>query len=223
MNEMKRFTLCYALAALFFAPHAALSANDEELYDPAPPADSAFLRVIKAADTNQANGGMVAVGNAVFTNMGSPDITSYRVVKQGNYNVTVGERKIDSLKVEAGKYYTVGIVDSADKNLEAIVFEDAMIEKPSKAYVYFYNLTQDNKASLHAPEHNTDIVAEIEPLKSQHKEVNAITLDLATKVGKDTINTYPGVQLKRRSGLSVALIGSRGNAQSVLRDNEVIR
>lgn len=215
---MKKFLSFLALALVALSGFSA-QANDQELYDPAPPADSAFIRLINASSDSAPV--TSSLGSVTFTGVTSPAITDYSVLKAGDYEMKVGEGSFD-IHVEAGKYYTLALLTKEGKP-SVTALEDAMVTNPAKAVVYFYNLSDSPKASLFAPQHKADIVAEIESGKGGAREVNALTLDLAITAGGKEIKAFPGVELKRRTGITFLLSGSGENLTGTMQLNNVKR
>lgn len=208
-----------SLFALLLLSAGVATANDQELYDPAPPADSAFIRLINASnDTDPVTS---SIGSVTFTSVASPSITDYSVLKAGDYEMKIGENSFD-IHVEAGKYYTLALLTKEGKP-SVTALEDAMVTNPAKAVVYFYNLSNAPKASLFAPQHKADIVAEIESGQGGAREVNALTLDLAITAGGKEVKAFPGVELKRRTGVTFLLSGSGENLTGTMQANNVKR
>lgn len=194
-------------------------ANDQELYDPAPPADSAFVRLINA--TGDAEKITASVGSITFKELGSPAISPYYVLKGGEYSMKLGEASFP-VKVDAGKYYTLALQREAGKPT-LTVLPDAMISDPAKSIVYFYNLSNVPSASLVAAEHKIDIVAATEPGKGGAREVKPLTLALAIKSGDKEIKTFSGVELKRRTGFTFLLAGTESDPVTLMQENKIER
>lgn len=193
---MKRLILTLMMLIL---PVSAAHAVDEALYDPAPPADSAFVRLINASGEKTVSG---LIGSITFKEVA--DVSPYMVLKAGKYDLSVGKAK-QSVEVKAGTSYTFAYSKDGDKEALAS-FEDAAMDDPSKAMIYFYNLS-DKEANLRAPNFNTDIVSKVAAGTSQSKALNALTVDVALTVDNNDVKTFPGIELKRRNGYSFVLTG----------------
>lgn len=192
-------TRVFLTLMMFVLPVFAAYAVDEALYDPEPPADSAFVRLINAAGEKSVNG---TLGDVSFTEVA--DVSPYAVLKAGTYDLSVGQAK-KSVEVTAGTSYSFAYRKRGDKET-LVSFEDAPMTDPSKAMMYFYNLS-DRKAALRAPNFNTDILSGIAAGTSQSKALNALTVDVALTVDNADVAVFPGIALKRRTGYSFVIIG----------------
>lgn len=210
---MKILLALWTSLLLIFAGN--VSANDDELYDPAPPADSAFVRVLQGASGTAS--AAATVGGYSYGEVAYPALTKYRVVKQGDYDVKIGSVSA-KITIAAGKYYTIALTDEG----KIVQLSDELLTNPAKARLYFYNFT-DNKASLYAPEFNAAIADGVVKDSQDSQELKAVKLKLQAKVGGAVVKEYPEVQLKRRVGTSVIVTGKAGAYKSVIIENEVER
>ena len=80
---MKRFMLAGVASLVMMAGVA--QANDQQLYDPAPPADAAFVRVVNGT----ANAVDVTVGSAAYAKVAKGAAATYQIVKEGEYKPSV--------------------------------------------------------------------------------------------------------------------------------------
>ncbi len=215
MSLVKKLTLLFAMLGLA----TPALANDQELYDPAPPADSAFVRLINA--TGDATKLSTSVGSVSFKDLASPAISPYYVLKANDYTMKLGEASFP-VKVEAGKYYTLAL-QRAEGKPTLTVLPDAIISNPAKSVVYFYNLSTVPSASLFASEHKADIVASTAPGKGGAREVNPLTLSLVIKAGDKEVKSFPGVELKRRTGTTFVLAGTAEKPVTLMQENAVQR
>jgi alginate O-acetyltransferase complex protein AlgF len=186
-------------------------ADDAELYDPAPPPNSAFVRVIQVG---KASAPATLAGKS-FT-LKEKAISDYLVIPAGEQEFKAGAEKA-TLTIDAGKYYTL-IATGSGKPQQA---EDAQIKNPAKSMIYFYNVS-DSAGSLYAPVHKADIVS-AEPGKNVSKEINALKLAVDVKAGDKAVKSFKDVQLKRRIGTTFILMGSKGAYQAVQVGNAVVR
>lgn len=158
------------------------------------------------------------VGDAKYSSVAYPGVSSYMVVKQGSQPLKLGGVS-ENIKVDAGKYYTLAVTPAG----KVVTLDDAIIEQPNKAYVYFYNFSDAAKASLFAPQHKADIVADVAAGSSKFREVNALTVDMDVKANGEKVDSFPGVELKRRTGTSFVLVGTKGKLQAIKVDNNIQR
>ena len=136
------------------------------------------------------------------------------MVKNGDYSLSYGDVS-QSVSVDAGKYYTLML-----RPASTTIQEDELLENPSKAKLYLYNLT-DQPTALTAPEHNTDIFDAVPAGESAARDINAVTLTLAATIAGETVETWKNVALKRRQGNSIVVFGTPGAYQATLDKNEV--
>ncbi len=191
-------------------------ANDDELYDPAPPADSAFVRVVNAA--SGVAEAPARVGSFDFGVQAYPKISSYHIIKKGEYDVTIGG-VAEKMTIDAGAYYTIALTD----DLKLVKLQDTLLTNPAKALVYFYNFSAAPIAALIATDHGKPIFADIASGAGDSREVNALKLNLQAKAGDVAVNDYKDVQLKRRVGTSFIVTGKAGGFKSLMVENEVKR
>lgn len=221
---MKRVMLM--TAASLVAMMGSAQANDQQLYDPAPPSDSAFVRVINGtgADAN------VTVGSATYQKVAkSGGVAAYQVIKEGEYTpalqVSGAATQETPLKVAAGKYYTLAIVkDAKDADGVAVKeMEDALMSNPTKSYVYFYNLTDKATAAVFSPKHKKDVVAVNSAFSAASKELGQLTVDLAVTADGKEVKQFPAVAFQRRAGVTFVLSGEADALAATMANNEVKR
>jgi alginate O-acetyltransferase complex protein AlgF len=204
------FTILSMVLAAFSA-----YANDAELYDPAPPADAAFVRVINAMEGKEVK---ASIGATNFGKYQTAAISNYRILKAGDYDVTFGDIK-QSVTINAGNYQTVVLNNAGN----ILVFNDELLENPTKARVYFYNLSDAANASVIAPEHGAAVVENIAPDNTASRAMNALKVTLQVKAGASAVQDFADVQLKRRIGTSFLLTGKEGGYNAIMIKNEVER
>ncbi len=210
MKHLHRFLAIIAL----ILPCAA-QANDAALYDPAPPADAAFVRVINASGEAKVNANLSGIS---FSNVAYPEVSGYYVVKQGESEFQAGE-KHEKVTIAPAKYYTIAVLPEN----KIKVFEDDLVKNPTKARVYFYNLSNAASASLYAPEHKADIISDVKPGESKSREVNALTLQLTIKADGKDAKALDKVILKRRAGYTAVVAGKKEDPKAFAVENSVQR
>lgn len=211
-----RFVQFLSLLATFVAfVNPAQAADDTALYDPAPPADSAFVRIINATGATVD----ATVGGASYSGVTAPGISSYRIIPQGEQEVKIGDFS-EKLNIAAGKYYSLALTEKDGKK-ELTPLDDAIIKNPAKAMVYFYNLSDAPTSSLHAVKQKADIIADVKPGTSGSREVNALTIDVGVNAEGKEIKSFPGVELKRRTGVSFLLSGTGTGKQALMAASDI--
>lgn len=203
------------LLALFLLPMAAL-ADDAELYDPAPPANSAFVRVVNGltdAVKREATLGKISLGAAP-----SPSIGDYRIIPAGKHPFVAGKAAAD-FTIAAGKYYSVLLFEQGKPKL----VEDELISNPAKTRVYFYNLSDAAQATIFASTQKIAVIDKLESGGFSSREMNALKLALQVKAEDTPVKDFHDVPLKRRIGTSFLLAGKKGAYQAVMVSNVVKR
>lgn len=206
----------FAVIGSFLLMASAASAMDEGLYEPAPPANSAFVRVIHA--NPKASSIAATLGGKGFGKLTYPAISKYVAITAGDQTFEA-TRISEKIMVEAGQYYTLAVVkDNAVK-----VIDDAVIGNPAKARLYFYNLSDVVDATLFAPKQKAAIISKQEANSGTSREINALTLPLQILAEGKLVKQFDGVQLKRRMGTTAALFGSKGAYKALVSENAVAR
>lgn len=189
-----------AIMLLLCAPFA--QANEQDLYEAAPPADAGFVRLINATMDGAQT---LQVGN-VKLEAGAKNISAYHVLKNGKYSAVAGELSAE-IELAAGEYMTLIMQDNAGA-LAIRPVKDKAIKSPSKAMIYFYNLSDSSEVVLHAANHKVDIFSAVEAGSETSREINPLEIDVAIKHGEKVIGSFDGTNLKRRRGVSFVLAGS---------------
>lgn len=196
------------MTTLLLMPSLAF-ADEDGLYAPAPPADSAFVRTINA--TSKTDEVIQINGNALNTENGSSIVSDYVILKEGSHKLSFSDLTKE-VTLNAGKYYTLAV--TADNNVK--IFEDALIEDPTKATVYFCNFTK-TPASLKSEEFQATLFENIETLTCDSREINAVDFDLNVFNADGEIKNFPEVSLKRQIGTSIIVTDN----ETYLFDNKV--
>lgn len=187
---------------------------DEALYDPAPPANSAFLRLISASET-AAGAGAIA-GNDV--NLGEFNVSDYVVVPGGKSAVELGGKNAE-IDCPTGKYCSV--LFDISGGAAPVVIVDEVLENPAKSGLHFYNLTDQPALTLSAPDQGVDLFKDVPSGGMQFRQVGAVTVNLSVKAAEAEIAKIQGAALKRRTGHSVVVRGNGEKASAALVENTV--
>jgi alginate O-acetyltransferase complex protein AlgF len=173
-------TMCLLLAA------SPVFAQDA-LYDPEPPAGSAFVRVVNATDVALTP----SIGERTYDAIEGRATSSYRVVTQGEQGL-VGAGSGDMLSFEAGGFYTVAVLPGGS----VVTLTDPVLESRSKALVLFYNLA-DGTRDLKTADGTVPLIEGVATGASGSRLVNGIKVDLAAFVGEAAGDPIPAIQLER--------------------------
>lgn len=192
--------LKFALGALLLAVAAPAFAQDDGLYGAAVDPNSAFVRVLSPG---------VAVAMVAGTNLDeiSDGLSSYVTVPPGDVQVAAGDAS-GSLTASPGSYYTYTWTPAGD----AVALLDQPATDPSKATVYFYNLSDKANVDLFVPSAKVKAIEGIASGASKSVALKApLTLDFEVQADGQSIATVAGLALQRRGGVSIVLSGSDGN------------
>ncbi|WP_407569894.1 alginate O-acetyltransferase AlgF [Deinococcus altitudinis] len=176
-------TLLLALTSLAAAQTAGL-------YDPAPPANSAFVRVLNAPTAT--------VGDKVVT-ADKGAASTYVVIPQGDVTAKVGGVS-SKLKVEAGKFYSV-----VSSGTTLTLLTDQAADNKAKALLTIYNLSKSGSIDLKTADGKTAVVGGVKPGTSGSRAVNGITVDLAAFDGAKALGTLKSVKLERGSAYALVV------------------
>jgi alginate O-acetyltransferase complex protein AlgF len=195
---------------------AAHAAGDDALYDPAPPPNSAFVRIIDARGQGNLT---VTIGQAQVP-VPATGVSQYVIVPQGEQDVALSTSS-SKVTLAAGKYYTLAFyVDGATTPK---VMEDEILTNPAKSGVYVYNFSDAPSVKLYAPQPKVAVVDNLKPGSSAFKSVNAVTVDLALMDGEKKVADFNQLALKRRTGLTFVVFGTGDGKKAVAVPNQTAR
>ena len=167
------------------------------LYAPAPPPDSAFVRIINATAAPLS----ATLGSKVAT-APKAGISTYVVVPQGNVAAKVGAAS-NTLAVVAGKFY------SAVWNGKTFrLMTDVSADDRAKAQLTVYNLSTKPALDLKTADGKRSVVGGVKPGESGNRAVNGITVDLAVFGGSKALATFKGAALERGNAYAIVVTDS---------------
>ena len=160
---------------------AAQAAGDEALYDPAPPPNSAFVRVIDARGQGNLQ---VTVGDAAIA-VPATGVSPYVVDPAGR----AGRRPVDPSKQgDAGSGQVLHDRALRRRGTEPTLLEDEILSNPAKSGVYVYNFSDAPSVKLYAPKpEGRSSSTTSSRAASAFKSVNAVTVDLALMDGSTKV------------------------------------
>jgi alginate O-acetyltransferase complex protein AlgF len=168
-------------------------AQDAGLYAPAPPANSAFVRVLNISTAE--------LGNTVLgAERGSA--SAYVVVPRGELSVKFGNIK-NNFKVEAGKFYT-----AFRNGVKIVLLADPAVDNRAKALLTVYNLSKLTSVSLKTADGKTTVISDVSTGTSSSRAVNGITVDLAASTKNKILGTVNGVKLERGKAYAIVVTES---------------
>lgn len=194
---------------LIFTSLAAQAQPAGLLYDPEPPADSAYVRVILAS-----HDGLVDIqvdGHPRIRNLKSGEFSDYMVLSAGKRTIsihTAGKSVANlssSIDVVRGKAMTIAFTE-LKTGKTPIVFEDKANTNKLKAQLAVYHLIEKaGPLDVLTADGNTKVFSGVAFGASTSLQVNPISIDLIATNGGDKI-------AKARTSLSM----SQGGTYSIL-------
>lgn len=188
------------------------SAQDDGLYDAPVDPNSAFVRVLVP-------GAAVAVVNGTTVDNITDGLSAYVNVQPGDIAVSAGDVS-GSVTTSPGAYYTYAWSVEG----EPLVLEDQPATDPSKATVYFYNLSDIASVDLFAPTANVKAIEGVPGDTGKSVALKApLTLDFEVQADGAAQATVAALDLKRRGGVSIIFAGSNGSYTATAVENAFFR
>lgn len=199
-----------AFMLLGAAPQA--FAQDDGLYDAPVDPNSAFVRVLVP-------GAAVAVVNGTTVDDMTDGLSAYVNVEPGDIAVSAGDAQ-GAVTASPGAYYTYAWSIEG----EPLVLTDNPASDPSKATVYFYNLSDLASVDLFVPAAKTKAIEAIAGDTTKSVALKApLTLDFEVQADGKPVATVAALDLKRRGGVSIIFTGSNGNYTATAVENAFYR
>lgn len=176
-----------ALAASILLPKAMAQ---DGLYEPSPPADSAFVRVLNAPAASIGPKRVAAPAGGA---------SAYVVAPQGEVTVQAGGRT-QKFSVQAGRFYSVAV-----RGDRLALLVDPPAENRAKALLVLYNLGGAAGLALKTADGKTAVIEGVKSGASGSRAVNGVTVDLAVFAGPKKLGTLPGVKLERGRAYAVVV------------------
>lgn len=207
---LKLLLAILALAAT--AAPAAVLAQDASLYDAPIDPNSAFVRVLVP-------GAAMAVVNGTTVEGLTDGLSAYVNVEPGEIAVAAGDAT-GTVSATPGGYYTYAWTAAG----EPVVLQDQAANDPSKAVVYFYNLSDKAAVDLFVPSAKVNAIEAIPASAGKSVALKApLKLDVEVIADGQTIAKVAQVDLRRRGGVSIILSGSGGNYTATAVENAFFR
>jgi alginate O-acetyltransferase complex protein AlgF len=200
---------CRSLLMLFPLTVFPALAQDT-LYQAAPPANAAFVRVVNALEGPPLR---VTRADQPFEDaLRSREVGAYHLVLQGTAVVAVPTLALrQPLSAEAGHFYTVAL--TGRRAAAALtVLSDTTGPSVSQARITFYNLGTVG-ASLLTADGTVTLFKSLAPLSARSITVNPVNVQLRVDQVAHTLSTLAVTRLQARQAYSVFVFG--GAAPSV--------
>lgn len=201
-----------SLATLLLAAAAPVIAQDDGLYDAPVDPNSAFVRVLVP-------GAAVAVVNGTTVDEVTDGLSAYVNVAPGDIQVSAGDLA-GSVTASPGSYYTYATTASG----EPLLLTDQPASDPSKATVYFYNLSDKPTVDLFVPSAKVKALEGVAGDTAKSVALKApLTLDFEVQADGETVAKVAALELKRRGGVSIVFTGSDGSYSASAVQNAFFR
>lgn len=195
-------------AAMLLSSATFALAQDDGLYDAPVDPNSSFVRVLVP-------GSAVAVVNGTTVDNVTDGLSAYVNVQPGDIPVSAGDVS-GSVTAEPGTYYTYAWSVEG----EPLVLQDSPATDPSKATVYFYNLSDLASVDLFVPTAKVKAIEAIAGDTAKSVALKApLTLDFEVQADGQPVATVASLDLKRRGGVSIVFTGSNGSYTATAVEN----
>ena len=187
-----------ALLSAGLAPGAAAAADD--LYAAAPPAGSAFVRLVNAQPGSAALD--ASIGGKSAGKVAFGEASAYVVVPQGDREADFAGKGKQGFAVAAGGFYTVALTPGG-----VVVVNDGTNTNLAKALVSLYNFSGKPTLDLKTADGATTVVAGVAGGTAGSRAVNPLTVGFVATSGADVLYTQPQVTLDRGAAYSLIVMG----------------
>ncbi len=221
------FTLFYLLAQLAQLAQLASAQTAPGLYDPEPPANSAYVRIIHAANESPVD--VLVDGKGRIKQLATAQASEYLVLPAGQHSITLNlagkprlEFKLDCLSMHA--YSLAFTTLKADD--KPIIFEDKTIANKLKATLTVYHLQPGlGLLDISTADGNLTVFSALASGTQAVRAVNPITVDLiATQSGSKQALAQAKMVLAQGGSYSLLLIpNNKGNLQARASQNKIER
>jgi hypothetical protein len=214
MNKRSFFRRLNGIAMLFIAGMVSAQTAGV-LYDPEPPVDSAYVRVL--VPTKTGNFDIVVDGRERIKKLSAGDASEYMVLTAGSHTLAIqsagksGPLISTSFEVVAGRSVTMAFPD-LKPNSSPIVFQDKSNTNKLKALLLVYSL--DSKAGavdLLTADASSKVFTNLVYGNSKGLLVNPISVDLiATAAGQKTPKAKVSLSMSQGGSYSIFLLPGEG-------------
>lgn len=213
-----RITPRFLMAALLLCLNLTASAQSTGvLYDPEPPADSAYVRVI--ITSREASVDVMVDGHPRIRKLGGAEASDYMVLAAGKHSIALhpaGKATAylsTTIDVVRGRAMTLAFT-ALQANTVPVIFEDKANSNKLKALLVVYHL--DAKAGsldLLTADGNTKVFSSLAFGASSTIQVNPIAIELVTvKTGDKTPKARTSLTMTQGATYSVLLLPGEGGA-----------
>lgn len=199
MFKKLSFAMMIMAFAVFLGAGAYAASEDEGLYDPVPPENSAFVRFIHAQpDLTSEIPPKVNGRDRDGIRFGG--VKPYSVIAPGKILVELGPGKKE-FEAEAKGHYTVIL-----QNNELRVEKDPELTSDLKANIIVYNLTGHDDIFLKTADGKVNVLGPIKAGTVMNKEVNPIKVSFKVYKGDEVFATMIDWPLERKQNFIISIV-----------------
>ena len=227
LSVLTLLTLLTLLTVLMALPRLAWAQTAPGLYDPEPPANSAYVRIIHAANESPID--VLIDGKARIKQLATTQASDYLVLPAGQHSITLHlagkprlEFKLDCLSMHA---YSLAFT-SLKADDKPIIFEDKTIANKLKATLTVYHLQPgQGPLDISTADGKLTVFSAVASGTQAVRAVNPITVDLiATQSGSRQALAQAKMILSQGGSYSLLLIPNKqGNLQAHASQNKIER
>lgn len=187
------------LACAFALVAAPVLAQDNQLYEEPADPNASFVRIVSPGET------LAVVGENTFENV-QGGVTPYVTLPAGPVSVAVGDL-VGKGEISPTSFYT--FLTATDGTLHLL--QDSITNSPAKADLVFYNLSDIASVDLFVPAVASLALEDIEQNTSRQVTLKApLKLDFEVRDGAAVLASLPGIEMRRRAGVTVVFSGAAG-------------
>lgn len=187
----------------FAALALAQDGGDVGLYAPAPPAGSAFVRVVNVGGAAVTG----TVGKYATGSVPTGGTTPYYAVPGGSVALALG-KTTQSVSASAGAFVTV--VSGMPGKKEVVPLVDTLSSNRAKATILMYNLSSTPGVDLATTDGKVTVFTDVVPGTEVMREVNALSVAFAVNGPDAAVASFPTVSLERGMAYSVIVYDNAG-------------
>lgn len=222
-------SLFLAVAGAMLMPQALAAEGRSEnlLYDPEPPVDSAYVRMIHVGHESTLE--VLVDGKPRIRNLAGGEVSDYLVLPMGKHTIALQAagkstvRASAALEVESGRALTVAF---AAPGARPLVFEDRANSNKLKAVLAVYRLdAKPGTLDVLSADGKVKVFSNVASGTSSQLSVNPITIELiAAKSGEKTAQARTTVSMSPGGTYSILLLpGEKGKLIARAAQNMVER
>lgn len=187
---------------------SSMSVFGQSLYGSGISPDSALVRVVFMGQSEKPV--VIKIGNETFSSAEKELARQYHPVSPGMYFIEAGSQWIEIITA-GSHYYTIIVKDDT-----CLVFEDVEHKAPAKSQVYFYNILNDEKATLHVSGGTEALFQDMDPADSGQIAINPVTVGFALKTDRGRTEELGRLPLERGGSTTVIIWEENSRLRSVV-------